>query len=166
VSRGITTDYGDYIVTDYDEEYIEAWLSERMNWWSLSDVCLCKEIELTDDIIDKLRRGKVLVFIAGNNEEYQGVIVKFKVKEDEVSIHNKNYLGLNDGQYDRHCEFMDMKMSEWPSDLYEYVKETTQKLGSCGDVIAVAVAEWLKTEDVELVARLKASGLLKCGGIE
>jgi len=62
----------------------------------------------------------------------------------DVAAHNKRYLGLNDDQYNRHCELMGMKTTKWPDDLWEVVTETTQSIGVCGDVIACAVADWLK----------------------
>ena len=55
----------------------------------------------------------------------------------------KDY-GLNDKQYDEHCKLMDMPMNRWPKGLYEYVYKYGKKVGLCGEVIVVAVAEWIK----------------------
>ena len=64
----------------------------------------------------------------------------------DIREHNKRYLGLNDEQYDEHCRLMQLKMSDWPSALWEFVKGVTQEVGLCGDVVACAVADWLKNE--------------------
>ena len=61
--------------------------------------------------------------------------------------HNKQYLDLNDEQYDKHCKLMQSKMVDWPDDLWEYAKGVTEQIGACGDVFACAVADWLKRKE-------------------
>ena len=61
--------------------------------------------------------------------------------------HNKQYLGLDDKQYDEHCRIMRLKMSEWPSGLIERVRKTTGAGG--GDALACMVADWIKVESVQ-----------------
>ena len=39
---------------------------------------------------------------------------------------------------------MAMKMSEWPDGLFEFVREGTQRLGLCGDVVHGLVEEWVR----------------------
>jgi len=63
---------------------------------------------------------------------------------DEIDQHNASYFGIPIDRMPEHNRLMSMPMNEWPDSLREHVNGVCRELGACGDVIACAVAGWLK----------------------
>jgi hypothetical protein len=62
---------------------------------------------------------------------------------------NMEYLGLNDEQYNRHCELMGMALGNWPADLKDHCQGQSEIYGFSGDALAVWVAEYIRQQAQE-----------------
>ena len=58
---------------------------------------------------------------------------------------NMAYLKLRNWEYRLHEHLMNTSMCELPEGLQEKLKETCDKIGMCGDVIAMVIADWIRT---------------------
>ncbi len=63
---------------------------------------------------------------------------------DEKREHNKQYLELNDEQYLRFEAFERGEI--YPDSLRLFIQRRTKKVGFSGDVLVVAIADWIKQE--------------------
>ena len=69
-----------------------------------------------------------------------------KMTTQQVESHNAAYFGIPVEWASKHMAYMDAKMNSWPQSLQNAVQSDTQRFGTCGEVIAVAVANWMKEE--------------------
>lgn len=67
--------------------------------------------------------------------------------KEEIRAYNMEYLNLNAEQYDEHQLLWNMKMTEWPPDLWRYVQAVGQRYGICGEVISSSIADYLRATD-------------------
>ncbi len=66
------------------------------------------------------------------------------MNDEKRDAYNREYFGITVAQQQRHNELMAMKICDWPPALGEYVQAKCNRIGFCGDVVATAVADWLK----------------------
>jgi hypothetical protein len=71
------------------------------------------------------------------------------MSNDPSRSRNMSYLGLNDEQYDRHCELMGMPIKKWPQSLKTYCEKQDKVMGFCGNAMACWVADWIKAGEQE-----------------
>ena len=57
---------------------------------------------------------------------------------------NMEYLGLENNEMHLHEELMEQEMRYWPESLQALAKDTVNRVGLCGDVMACVVADWIK----------------------
>ena len=63
---------------------------------------------------------------------------------EEVDRYNAEYFGVSVELSAEHRRLMGMPMGQWPENLKAKVKEHVDRYMLCGEVVADAVAEWLK----------------------
>jgi hypothetical protein len=68
---------------------------------------------------------------------------------DKVKTGNMEYLNLDQEQYKRFNELMFSNMSLWDNSLKSFVQERCRQVGFCGDVLACAVADWVRQEETQ-----------------
>lgn len=65
----------------------------------------------------------------------------------DVRAANMAWLELNDAQYDRYSQLMAANMSAWPKELWDFVQADVKEYSYSGEVVSVAVANWVKAQD-------------------
>lgn len=63
-----------------------------------------------------------------------------------VREHNMEYLNLDDEQYNRHIELLQMPQRDWPQSLKDHCQKVSNDIGWCGDVMMCAVADWIREQ--------------------
>lgn len=58
---------------------------------------------------------------------------------------NMAYLKLRNWEYRLHELLMNTSMNQLPENLQEKIRVTCKEIGMCGDVIAVVIADWIRT---------------------
>ena len=61
-----------------------------------------------------------------------------------IKERNMKYLGLRFQEESWHEHLMKTSMQYWPESLSDFVTARRQSVGICGDVISVAVADWIR----------------------
>jgi hypothetical protein len=67
----------------------------------------------------------------------------------EIDAYNASYFGIPVAWMPLHNYFMTAyrhKGVEWPQELTDFCNAVYQRIGFCGDVMACAVGDWLKTQ--------------------
>jgi hypothetical protein len=65
---------------------------------------------------------------------------------DTIKRANMKYLALDEKQYARH-ELLMANTASWPENLSVYIKCIGAKVGLCGDLIACALADYIRGDD-------------------
>lgn len=69
--------------------------------------------------------------------------------ETEIRNANKAYHRLNDAEYVAFARLMALPMGQWPAGLTAFVRSRTATGGVSGDVLASAVADWVRDSPQE-----------------
>ena len=103
-------------------------------------------LKYIDEVAPETRKAWLYVIDNIWNQGMKALNEAPAVTEGRIA-YNMEFLNLTERQVEIHDIIMQSKMNTWPDSLVNLIKERSQKLGCCSELIVSCVADWIANRD-------------------